>query len=125
MVIIIIFTSKSRSLDTRVVTRGMYVELTSLISDLPDGGTVRPLLSGIKGLRNVGVRSLEVLLDLGHEEVGRGVDAHQAPEVVGAGLGVEVPPGGPGRVLGVDSLDELVREDVVVVLRAPGQEHEA
>ena len=97
----------------------------SLIPDLLDGGTVRPLLPGIKALWNVGVRALEVLLDWGHEEVSRGVDSHQTPEVVGAGLGVEVAPGSPGRVLGIDSLDELLRENVVMVNRTLDQEHVA
>ena len=103
----------------------MKLKLTSLVPDLLDGGTVRPLGPGIEALRNVRVRALEVFLDGGHEEVGRGVDAHEAPEIVGARLGVEVSPRRPGRVLGVDSLNKLLRENVVMELRSLDQQHAA
>ena len=53
------------------------------------------------------------------------MDTHQTPEVVGACLGVEVAPGSPGRVLGIDSLDELLRENVVMVLSSLDQDHTA
>ena len=57
--------------------------------------------------------------------MGRGEDTHQTLEVVGACLGVEVAPGSPGRVLGIDSLDELLREDLVMVLSSLDQDHTA
>ena len=47
--------------------------------------------------------------------MGHRVDAHQSPQEVVAGLGVEVAARPPGAVGRVDLLNEVVGEDVVVV----------
>jgi len=44
------------------------------------------------------------------------VDSHQGAEVLLAGLGVEISASSPGRVGCVQLVNEVVREDVVVVL---------
>ena len=47
--------------------------------------------------------------------MGHRVDAHQGPQEVVARLGVEVPTRLPSAVGGVDLVNEVLREDVVVV----------
>ena len=47
--------------------------------------------------------------------MGHRVDAHQSPEEVVAGLGVEVAARPPGAVGRVDLLNEMLGQDVVVV----------
>ena len=91
------------------------IDFTSLVSNFLDCRTIWPVGAGIKCVRNVGVRSLEDVLDLGQEEMSRWMNSHQSPEEVVAGGGVKVPACSPGALGIVDGVDEGVRQDVVVM----------
>ena len=103
-----------------------------LVSDLLDGGTVCPLLPGVKTGRKVPEVS-QHFNRLREVEVSVREDSHQSTEVLVARLRVEtdqtlsiitsyfnlislLPARSPSRVCIVESLYEVVREDVVVVL---------
>ena len=102
-----------------------------LVSDLLDGGTVRPLSPGVPAGRQL-VRVSHQLQLRQSVLVSVRVDSHQGAEVLLAGLGVEtdnrnytnclsernllLSASSPGRVGCVQLVNEVVREDVVVVL---------
>merc|ERR1719208_581010 len=111
-------------------TKGPARSTASLVSDLLQSGTVRPLGPGVEAGGDVLGVSQELLLGqpvVG--EVGVRVDsASDGTEVIVTDTGVEISPSSPGRVCLVEPLYEVVREDVVVMLslhhEAGGQHHQ-